>query len=187
MIVGILGMQGDYEEHSEILKTLGVDVRLVKLPDDLEGIDALILPGGESTHFARIIKDYGLEEALRDFSRPILGTCAGLILLAREVLDAPPGLTLGKLNVTVRRNAYGRQKDSFEAPVKVLVEGEKTMVGVFIRAPRIENVGEGVEILATLEDGEVVGVRQGNVLGLTFHPELAGESFFHRMLIESAR
>jgi 5'-phosphate synthase pdxT subunit len=185
MKVGILGFQGDYEEHARILHSLGVEAVLVKSSEHLDLVDALILPGGESTHFSRILKRYGLEEALKNFDKPILGTCAGLILLSSEVVDHDPGLTLGRLNVKVRRNAYGRQRDSFEAPVKVNINGRETEItGVFIRAPRIVEVGEGVEVVATLKDGEVVGVRQGNVLGLTFHPELSGDDVFHRYLLE---
>jgi len=185
MKVGILGFQGDYEEHARIFRSLGVDTVLVKMPEHLDLVDALVLPGGESTHFARIIKRYGLEEPLKKWDRPMLGTCAGLIVLSSEVVDHHPGLTLGRLNVKVRRNAYGRQKDSFEAPVRVYLEGKETEItGVFIRAPRIVEVGEGVEIIATLKDGEVVGVKQGNVLGLTFHPELSGDDIFHRYLLD---
>ncbi|NPA79992.1 MAG: pyridoxal 5'-phosphate synthase glutaminase subunit PdxT [Thermotogae bacterium] len=185
MKVGILSLQGDYEEHESILRNLGVDTLRVKLPEHLDEIDALILPGGESTHFARILRRYGFAEPLTTWDRPILGTCAGLIILASEVVDEHPGLLLKRLNVRVARNAYGRQRDSFEAPVKV--SDGRVITGVFIRAPRIVHVGEGVEVLATLEDGEVVGVRQGNVIGLTFHPELSGDDVFHRMLLDMAR
>ena len=159
----------------------------VKLPEHLGMVDALVLPGGESTHFARILKKYGFVDALREWDKPILGTCAGLIVLSSEVIDDDPGLTLGRLNVKVRRNAYGRQKDSFEAPVRVRVGGEeRDITGVFIRAPRIVEVGEGTTVIATLEDGEPVGVMQGNVIGLTFHPELSGEDVFHRLLLDMA-
>ncbi len=156
----------------------------VKLPEQLQQVDALVLPGGESTHFARILKRYGFADVLRRWDKPLLGTCAGLIVLSREVVDDDPGLTLGRLNVKVRRNAYGRQKDSFEAILRVGFNGEsKETTGVFIRAPRIVEVGEGVEVLARTEEGEVVGVLQGRVIGLTFHPELSGETFFHRLLL----
>ncbi len=188
MKVGVLGFQGDYEEHAAILKGLGAEPLYVKLPEDLTLVDALVFPGGESTHFARILKKYGFVEALRGWDRPILGTCAGLIVLASEVIDDDPGLTLGKVNIKVRRNAYGRQKDSFEAPVRVKLGGEeREITGVFIRAPRIVEVGEGVEVVATLGDGEPVGVLQGNVLALTFHPELSGDDLFHRFLLEMAK
>ncbi len=187
MKVGILGFQGDYEEHASLIRSLGAEPLYVKLPEHLGRVDALILPGGESTHFARILKKYDFVDALRHWEKPVLGTCAGLIVLSSEVIDDDPGLTLGRLNVKVRRNAYGRQRDSFEAPVKVRVEGgEKEITGVFIRAPRIVEVGEGTTVIATLKEDEPVGVMQGNVIGLTFHPELSGDDVFHRLLLDLA-
>ncbi len=187
MKVGVLGFQGDYEEHASLIRSVGAEPLYVKLPEQLGLVDALILPGGESTHFARILRKYNFVDALRGWDKPILGTCAGLIVLSSEVIDDDPGLTLGRLNVRVRRNAYGRQKDSFEAPVRVKVgEEEREITGVFIRAPKIVEVGEGATVIATLEDGEPVGVVQGNVIGLTFHPELSGEDVFHRLLLDMA-
>jgi len=184
MKVGILGFQGDFEEHAKILLQMGVEYLYVKYPDQLEKIDALILPGGESTHFARILTKYELGEALKDFKKPILGTCAGIILLAKEIEGGFPGFSLEKLDITVSRNAYGRQRESFEDDVFVEFDGEKGMIrGAFIRAPRIIRIGN-VDVVARLRDGEVVGVKSGNVVGLTFHPEITGETFFHEKLIK---
>jgi pyridoxal 5'-phosphate synthase pdxT subunit len=184
MKVGILGFQGDFEEHAKILLQIGVEYLYVKYPDQLERIDALILPGGESTHFARILTKYELGEALKDFKKPILGTCAGIILLAKEIEGGFPGFSLERLDITVSRNAYGRQRESFEDDVFVEFDGEKALIrGAFIRAPRITRVGK-VDVVAKLRDGEVVGVKSGNVIGLTFHPEIMGETFLHEKLLK---
>ncbi len=184
MKVGILGFQGDFEEHAKILLQMGVEYLYVKYPDQLDKIDALILPGGESTHLARIITKYELGEALKDFKKPILGTCAGIILLAKEIEGGFPGFSLEKLDITVSRNAYGRQRESFEDDIFVDFDGKKAMVrGAFIRAPRIIRIGS-VDVVARLRNGEVVGVKSGNVMGLTFHPEIIGETFFHEKLIK---
>ncbi len=183
MKIGILGFQGDFEEHAKIIMDIGHQPFYVKYPEDLEDIDALILPGGESTHFAKILTKYGLGEALKDFNRPLLGTCAGIILLANRISGGFPGFSLEKLDIEVSRNAYGRQRESFEDEVMVEFNGDRrSLIGVFIRAPRITDIGE-VDVIARLNNGEVVGVKKDNVIGLTFHPELAGEDFFHRKLL----
>ena len=184
--VGVVALQGAFREHAQVLAALGLRVRLIKTPTDLDGVDAVVLPGGESTAQVRIAAQTHLMEALRERiadGMPALGTCAGLILLAKEVLD-PAALAgfdrIGVLDVAVRRNAYGRQLASGERHV-TLSDGTTTR-GVFIRAPRIESVADGVEILA--RDGDVpVVVRSGNVIGCAFHPELTGDATLHRMML----
>lgn len=192
--IGILALQGDFAEHREVLQKLGVQAREVRLPHELEGLNGLIIPGGESTAIGRIAYRYGLIEPIRSLIRqgmPVWGTCAGLILLARSVdsLDFP---TLEVLDVHVRRNAFGRQVDSFEADLsvpaldRVAAEGEKGLPfrAVFIRAPIIERVGLGVAVLATLKDGTIVAVQQGHILGTAFHPELTEDTRFHRYFLD---
>lgn len=191
--VGVLALQGAFIEHAAILRTLGAQVALVRTPADLDEVEALVLPGGESTAMARLARGTGLFEAVRRRLRsgmPALGTCAGLILLADEVTDAAglAGLgTIGGLRVTVRRNAFGAQLASGETAVSLT--GGGLMHGVFIRAPRIESVGAGVQVLATRPgaDGpEPVVVREGGIVGATFHPELAGETLLHEIVIAAA-
>jgi 5'-phosphate synthase pdxT subunit len=180
--VGILSLQGDFERHGRSIETLGVEPVRVTMPADLEGISALVLPGGESTTMLRLLASTGLREPLEAFvcSRPVLGTCAGLILLGSggEGLPAP---TFGVLDVMVERNAYGRQIDSFAAEVDVPAAGG-AFHGVFIRAPRIRRVGGGVEVIARRGE-EPVGVRQDRVAGLCFHPELTGDLRLHRWFL----
>lgn len=180
--IGVLALQGAFDAHRRVLSGLGVEAPLVRSTRDLEGLDAIVLPGGESTTMLRFLARDGLFEALGEFvaARPALGTCAGLILLAREVEPHQP--SLGALDLTVARNAYGRQRDS-----KVL-RGETRLPGgpfemVFIRAPRITLLGAGVEVLARRGDDPVL-VRQGNAIGCAFHPELGGDDRVHRLLIE---
>ena len=184
--VGVLSLQGDFARHRASLEALGVEVRRVTLPRDLEGLVAMVLPGGESTTMLRLLAATGLRGPLEAFARtrPVLGTCAGVILLASgaEGLPAPP---LGVLDVTVERNAYGRQIDSFHAELDAPVVGGG-FHGVFIRAPRITRVGKGVEVIARLASGaggEPVGVRAGRVVGLCFHPELTSDLRFHRWFL----
>ena len=184
--VGVLSLQGDFAMHRASLEALGVEVARVVCPEDLAGCEALVLPGGESTTMVRLMERNGLRPALERFVRekPVLGTCAGVILLGKdaELLPAPP---LGILDVSVERNAYGRQIDSFSATLDAVVLGREVH-GVFIRAPRIRRVGEGVQVVARRGD-EPVGVRQGNVVGLCFHPELTSDLGFHRwFLVEVA-
>jgi 5'-phosphate synthase pdxT subunit len=188
MKIGVLAVQGDFLEHLAVLRQLGVEGAEVRLPRDLEGLSALILPGGESTTMRKLIARWELREPILELARggaPFFGTCAGMILLAREISDGDePVLSL--LDVTVKRNAFGRQLDSFEADVHVPILGDTPVHGVFIRAPVIERVGRDVDVLARLDDGRVVAVRQGNVMAAAFHPELAGETRFHRLLATMA-
>jgi pyridoxal 5'-phosphate synthase pdxT subunit len=177
--VGVLALQGDFEAHARVLREIGATPREVRTPADLEGIDAIVIPGGESTTMTLGIEREGLAEPLRELVRtgvPTLGTCAGLILLDRD--------HLGLLDVSTRRNAFGRQTRSFEANLEL--EGLGQMKAVFIRAPWVEDVGEGVEILAEV-DGHPVAVRQDNVLAVSFHPELTDDVHVHAWLREGAR
>ncbi len=170
--VGVLQLQGDFYEHQKVLEKLGAEVIGVKLPEDLEGLNGLIIPGGESTTISYMLKMTELDKAILNRVNEgmgVFGTCAGTIVLAKEVTPSKPEVNvLGLIDMKVNRNAYGRQKDSFEAEVKV--KG-KPYHAIFIRAPRIEKVGEGVEVLGSL-DGEPVLVKQGKVMACTFHPEL---------------
>lgn len=184
--LGVLALQGDYARHREALRRAGHDARLVGDAAALAACDALVLPGGETTTMLRLLQATGLREPLARFAaeRPVLGTCAGLILLARRLTDggrvpAPP---LGVLDVEVERNAYGRQIDSFQDALALVPIDGGPFPGVFIRAPRIRGVGPGVEITVT-RGGEPVGVRQGRVLGLCFHPELTEDLRLHRYFL----
>ena len=171
--VGVLALQGNFREHAAMLRRLGADVVEVRKPEQLDGLDGLVIPGGESTAIGRLIRLYGLEEALRRFARPVFGTCAGMILLDRD--------HLGLVDVRVRRNAYGRQVASFEANLEL--DGEDTPLrGVFIRAPRVDVVGPGVEVLAE-HDGEPVLLRDGRYLIASFHPELTDDSRVHERFL----
>ncbi len=188
MRIGVLAVQGAFAEHLATLDTIGVEGVPVRLPADLDGVSGLILPGGESTAQRRLIDRWGLRGPILDLARsgaPIFGTCAGMILLSAEIVDGDePFLPL--LDVAVRRNAFGRQLDSFEATVAVPVLGDRPVHGVFIRAPVIERTGPEVDVLATLDDGRIVAVRQRNVVATAFHPELAGETRFHRLVATMA-
>ena len=187
MRIGVLALQGAFAEHEQALARLGVDPVQVRLARHLEELDGLILPGGESTTIGRLLQRWGLLAPIRILARsgrPLWGTCAGMILMAREVGDGLPGQPLLELmDVRVRRNAYGRQVDSFEAELRVPLLGERPFRAVFIRAPVIEGIGKGVEILAQLEDGPPVAVQQGTMLATTFHPELVADDGFHRYFI----
>jgi 5'-phosphate synthase pdxT subunit len=175
--VGVLALQGDFEAHAKILDRLGAAAREVRVPADLDGLDALIIPGGESTVMTLGIEREGLGEPLRELARsgtPVLGTCAGMIMLDRE--------HLGVLDIVARRNAFGRQLRSFEADLQVRgVDGDPVRA-IFIRAPWVSELGSEVEVLAEVE-GHPVAVRQGNVLAVSFHPELTGESRLHELLL----
>jgi pyridoxal 5'-phosphate synthase pdxT subunit len=176
--VGVLALQGNFREHIAMLAGLGVEATEVRKPGELEGLDGLIVPGGESTAIGRLIGLYGLERPLREFPGAILGTCAGMILMAREGL-------MGQVDVGVERNAYGRQLASFEADLEL--EGdERPLRGVFIRAPRVTDVGEGVEVLAELE-GDPVLLRQGRFLVASFHPELTDDTRVHERFLDLVR
>ena len=177
--VGVLAIQGDFEAHVRVLRELGAEVREVRIPEDLDGLAGLVLPGGESTTMTLGIRRERLAEPLRELVRdglPVLGTCAGMIVLDRS--------HLGLLDVTCERNAFGRQVHSFEADL-ALEALDEPVRGVFIRAPRVADRGEGVEVLAEL-DGHPVAVRQGNILAVAFHPETTGDTRLHEWLLESA-
>jgi pyridoxal 5'-phosphate synthase pdxT subunit len=175
--IGVLALQGAFREHAHVLRRLGAEVAEVRLPEELEGLDALVIPGGESTTIASLAEEYGLGDAIRAFTEPILGTCAGMIVLDREHLAVA--------DLEVDRNAYGRQVRSFEADVD-LAGDEQPLRGVFIRAPRIRELGPAVEILGTL-DGEPVLVRDGRLLLATFHPELTDDTRVHQRFLELVR
>jgi 5'-phosphate synthase pdxT subunit len=184
--IGVLAVQGDVREHAAMLAGLDADVVEVRRPEDLEGLDGVVLPGGESTAIGRLVRLAGLDEPLRDFPGPLFGTCAGLILLAREATDGVPGQPLlGLLDVAVRRNGYGRQVASFEADL-TLARGEEPLRGVFIRAPLITDRGPGVEVLAELA-GDPVLVREGRILAASFHPELTGDARVHERFLDLVR
>jgi 5'-phosphate synthase pdxT subunit len=175
--IGVLAVQGDVREHARMLRRLGAEPVEVRKADELEGLDGLVIPGGESTAIGRLIRVYGLEEALRRFERPVFGTCAGMILLGRD--------HLGCVDVAVSRNAYGRQVASFEADLD-LEDHAVPLRGVFIRAPRVADVGPGVEVLAEL-DGEPVLLRDGRFLVASFHPELTDDTRVHELFLELVR
>jgi len=188
MKIGVLAVQGAFIEHVRTFSSIGVETVEVRQPDDLDGVAGLVLPGGESTAQRRLIDRWGLREPiarLAETGAPLFGTCAGMILLAREI-DGGEVPVFPLLDVTVERNAFGRQLDSFEAEVDVPMLGSQPVHGVFIRAPVIERAGPGVDILARLEDGRIVAVRQRNVIATAFHPELAGETRFHRLVATMA-
>jgi 5'-phosphate synthase pdxT subunit len=184
--VGVLALQGDFREHLLALQSVGVEAVPVRLPAQLAGLDGVVVPGGESTTMRKLLAAYSLAEPLGALVReglPAFGTCAGSILLAREV-DGIRSEGEGLLDISVRRNAYGSQVHSFEASVDAPVLGDPAVRGIFIRAPRIERVGPDVAIVGRLPDGEVVAVRQGPLLATTFHPELAGDLRFHAYFVE---
>jgi len=186
-ILGVLALQGDFAAHARVLESLGQDVRLVRVPSDLEGLDGLVIPGGESTVMSRLCERYGLLEPLRQRVQgglPAFGTCAGLIFLAKRLEGEAQTFeqsTLDALDCTVARNAYGAQRESFQTPIEVpALEG--SVEATFIRAPRVVRSGAGVEVLARFENSPVI-VRQGRILGCAFHPELAGETRLHGLWI----
>jgi pyridoxal 5'-phosphate synthase pdxT subunit len=188
--VGVLALQGDVREHSAVLTDLGAEVTRVRTPEDLEGLDGLIMPGGESTAIAHLLESSGVRKPLGEALEnglAVLGTCAGLILLSETVIDGRADQwSYGALDVAVRRNGYGRQISSFESDVEV--QGIGSVPGVFIRAPRIESWSEQVEVLATLDHGDgddPVLVRQGRVLGCAFHPELTPDVRIHQLFLAS--
>lgn len=189
--VGVLTLQGDVREHVRVLEHLGADVTLVRRPEELARVDGLVLPGGESSVIDKLARAFGMQHPIRDAitsGMPVFGTCAGLILLADRLTDAIVGQeTFGGLDVTVRRNAFGSQVDSFETDLAMPAVGEPTIHAVFIRAPLVEEVGDGVEVLSALPDGRVVAVRQGRLIGTSFHPEVDGETRVHRLFLDSVR
>lgn len=194
-VVGVLALQGDVREHLATLGGLGVTAVPVRRSGELDAVDALVVPGGESTTMARLAARFGLLEPLRAAvtgGLPVYGSCAGMILLADRLLDAAPGqVTVGGLDVTVRRNAFGRQLESFESRVEVDGVPGGPVHAVFIRAPWVERTGEGVEVLARIvggpADGRIVAVRQGNLVATSFHPELTGDRRVHALFVDIVR
>lgn len=193
MKIGVLALQGDFREHIQMLRSLGAETREVRKREELDDLDGLIIPGGESTTIGKIAREYDLIEPIRKMvsaGKPVWGTCAGMIVLARDVGSRQP--LVGVMDVKVRRNAFGRQVDSFETDLDVSAvesvqngsDPHKPFHAIFIRAPLIDEVGPGVEVLAKLEDGTIVAARQGNVLATSFHPELTGDTRFHRYFLE---
>ncbi|MEV6127555.1 pyridoxal 5'-phosphate synthase glutaminase subunit PdxT [Streptomyces violaceusniger] len=189
-VIGVLALQGDVREHFTALTAAGATARQVRRPEELAEVAALVIPGGESTTMSKLAVIFGLLEPLRERVRagmPVYGTCAGMIMLADKILDGRDDQeTIGGIDMIVRRNAFGRQNESFEARVDIAgIEGGP-VEGVFIRAPWVESVGGGAEVLATF-DGHTVAVRQGNVLATSFHPELTGDHRVHKLFVDLVR
>ena len=185
MKVGVLAIQGDFAEHIDVLKRLCVDTVEVRLPRDLKGVEALIMPGGESTTFSYLMDLYDLKDPIRKMACaniPIWGTCAGMIMMARKLTEKKP-TPMGLMDIQVVRNAFGRQVDSFEADLEIPPLGDELFRAVFIRAPIIFRVGEDVDILACLPDDRPVAVQQGNLLATAFHPELTQDTRLHRYFL----
>jgi 5'-phosphate synthase pdxT subunit len=196
--IGVLALQGDFREHIRMLEEAGAHAHPVRLPQDLADVDGVVIPGGESTVMGKLMIAYGLDQPLRDLiarGTPVWGTCAGLILLSRETDNALAGQPLlAAMSVRTRRNAFGPQRASFESELAVPALGEQPFHAVFIRAPAVEEAGEGVEVLARLDDtpsgdgnGAIVAVRQGNLLGTAFHPEVTEDARFHEYFLKLAR
>ena len=185
--IGVLALQGDFEAHLKMLAELGADARAVRLPEHLAEIDGIIIPGGESTTIGKLMIVYDLHEILQKKIQegvPVWGTCAGLILLSKETDNALAGQPLlASMDIRVRRNAFGSQRESFETDLSVPALGEAPFHAFFIRGPSIEWVGPEVEVLATLDDGTIVAVREGPLLGTAFHPEVAGDPRFHQYFL----
>jgi 5'-phosphate synthase pdxT subunit len=195
MKIGVLALQGAFAEHAAKLRGLGHQPVEVRLPRDLQGLDGLIIPGGESTTMDKLVRAFGLFEPLREriaAGLPVYGSCAGMIMLADRIAEGRADQqTLGGLDITVRRNAFGRQVDSFEEDLHIHAIGGAPMRAVFIRAPWVEECGAGVEVLATVEEGpaagRVVAVRQGHLLATSFHPEVTGDHRFHQLFVQMVR
>ena len=186
MKVGVLASQGAFTEHISVLHQLEVEAVPVRLPRELGGLDGLIIPGGESSSIARLMLDYNLLSEIRDLAMnglPILGTCAGMILLAKKVSDSYTE-ALRLMDITVTRNAFGRQRESFETELLIPALGEKPFPGVFIRAPAIEQANSKIEILARLADDTAIAARQGKLLAAAFHPELTDDTRFHQYFLD---
>ena len=187
----MLALQGDFREHIAVLASLGADAVPVKRPAELASVDGLVIPGGESSVMDKLSRMFGLADPLKAAiasGMPVYGTCAGLIMLADTVLDAIEGQqTLGGFDLVVRRNAFGSQLDSFETDLEISELGDPPVHAVFIRAPVVESVGESARALGTLDDGRVVAVEQGNLLGTSFHPEITGDTRFHEYFLQKVR
>jgi len=183
----VLALQGDFREHLAVIASLGAQARAIRRACELEEIDGLIIPGGESTVIDKLSRTFGIAEPLKNAiagGLPVYGTCAGLIMLSNTVLDSVAGQqSFGGLDISVRRNAFGSQLDSFETDLDVPALGTPPMHAVFIRAPVVESVGESVAVLAALDDGRIVAVEQGSLLGTSFHPEVTGDSRFHEYFL----
>jgi 5'-phosphate synthase pdxT subunit len=188
-VVGVLALQGDFREHIAVVTGLGAIGMAVRKPEELDRVDGLIIPGGESTVIDKLSRLYGMADAIKSKiaeGMPVYGTCAGLILLADTVLDAIEGQqSFGGLDVAVRRNAFGNQLDSFETDLDIPAIDAQPMHAVFIRAPIVETLGAKAEALAALDDGRVVAVRQGPLLGTSFHPEITGDTRFHQFFLRT--
>lgn len=189
--VGVLALQGDVREHLAALTALGADARAVKSVSDLAEVAGLVIPGGESSVIDKLSRIFEVRDAIRARianGMPVYGTCAGLIMLANELVDGIAGQqTFGGFDATVRRNAFGTQLDSFETDLDIPALGDPPVHAVFIRAPVVERVGPGVEVLARVDDGRIVAIEQGPLLGTSFHPEVAGEHRFHERFLERVR
>jgi len=189
--VGVLALQGDFREHLAVLRELGADARPVRRAEELTEIDGLVIPGGESTVIDKLSRAFGVAQPIKDAiadGMPVYGTCAGLIMIADTVQDRIDGQqSFGGLDVVVRRNAFGTQVDSFETELDVAAFDGAPVHATFIRAPVVESVGDKAEAMAALTDGRVVAVRQGNLLGTSFHPEISGETRFHRYFLDTVR
>jgi 5'-phosphate synthase pdxT subunit len=193
--IGVLALQGDVREHLVALGRAGAGGRPVRRPEELEGLDGIVLPGGESTTMDKLARAFGVRDPLRKAlsdGLPAYGSCAGMILLADRVLDGPPDQeTLGGIDMTVRRNAFGRQVASFEGDVRMAGLDDRPVHGVFIRAPWVEEVGAAVQVLARVEggpaDGRIVAVRQGSLLATSFHPEITGDGRVHELFVSIVR
>lgn len=185
--IGVLALQGDFAAHLKMLTALGVEGKAIKLPEQLAEIDGIIIPGGESTTIGKLMVKYHLQEILLQKIQagvPVWGTCAGLILLAKETDNTLAGQPLlASMNIRVRRNAFGSQRESFETDLSVPILGEAPFHAVFIRGPQVAEVGPGVEVLATLDDNTIVAVREGTMLGTAFHPEVSGDLRFHQYFL----
>ena len=187
MKIGVLAMQGAFAEHIAVLLRLGVETVEVRLPKQLQGLDGLIIPGGESTSITKLMGKYELTEKLSTLAKnnfPMFGTCAGMIVLASEIADSGGVEAINAINIKVRRNAFGRQVESFETDLEIPALGEKPFHGVFIRAPMIESLGDGVEVLAKMKNGNIVAARQGKIIVTSFHPELTEDTRFHQYFVD---
>ena len=183
--IGVLALQGDFLEHIKMLRSIGVQTREIKLATDLENIDGIILPGGESTTMVHLLDAFGLRKRLTQKIKnglPAWGTCAGMIMLANKLIQTRP-VPLGLMDITVNRNAFGRQIDSFEVLLSIKQLGDKPFPATFIRAPIIEKAGPNVEVLSTLDNGTIVAVQEKNMLATSFHPELTRDTRFHEYFI----
>ncbi len=186
MKIGVLAAQGAFAEHLSVLGRLDVEAIPIRLPEQLSGLSGLVIPGGESTTISKLMLAYGLLDRVKemvDDGMPVFGTCAGMIMLAKQVVDGNGVQPLKLMDITVRRNAFGRQVDSFETELQVKGLGDRPFHAVFIRAPLIEKVGSPVEVLARLEDGTIVAAQQGKILACSFHPELTSDSRVHQYFL----